>query len=59
MFLIYILILFNSLNVLAQDFPVEGRMQIRVDFWKKVYTEITTEEAFLHDINDLSNWQIY
>ena len=54
MFLIYILILFNSLNVLAQDFPVEGRMKIRVDFWKKVYTEITTEEAFLHDINDLS-----
>ncbi|OFZ46467.1 MAG: hypothetical protein A2381_02035 [Bdellovibrionales bacterium RIFOXYB1_FULL_37_110] len=54
MFLIYTLIFFNSLNLLAQDFPVEGRMQIRVDFWKKVYTEITTEEAFLHDINDLS-----
>lgn len=29
-------------------------MRTRVDFWKKVYTQITTEEGFIHDQNDLS-----
>ncbi len=29
-------------------------MQTRVDFWKKVYTEISTTEGFLHDEDDLS-----
>lgn len=29
-------------------------MQVRVDFWKKVYTEISTTEGFLHDEDDLS-----
>lgn len=36
------------------DFPVKGSMRTRVDFWKKVYTQITTEEGFIHDQNDLS-----
>jgi len=35
-------------------FPVHGKMRIRVDFWKKVYTEITQHEAYLHDSEDLS-----
>ena len=35
-------------------FPVEGKMRERVAFWKKVYTEITTKEAFIHDSEDLS-----
>ncbi|TNF26466.1 MAG: LysM peptidoglycan-binding domain-containing protein [Deltaproteobacteria bacterium] len=29
-------------------------MRTRVDFWKKVYTEISTSEAFIHDTEDLS-----
>ncbi len=29
-------------------------MRTRVDFWKKVYTEISTTEAFMHDSEDLS-----
>lgn len=29
-------------------------MRVRVDFWKKVYTEISTTEAFVHDTEDLS-----
>ena len=35
-------------------FPVDAAMRIRVDFWKRVYTEITSDEAFLHDTEDLS-----
>jgi membrane-bound lytic murein transglycosylase D len=38
----------------SEAFPVEGPMRVRVDFWKKVYTEITTKEAFIHDPEDLS-----
>lgn len=57
----YLLILFllsTSLNAETfhrnPDFPVKGSMRVRVDFWKKVYTQITTEEGFIHDQNDLS-----
>ena len=35
-------------------FPVKGEMRTRVDFWKKVYTQITTRESFVHDSQDLS-----
>lgn len=38
----------------ASDFPVKGDIENRVNFWKKVYTEISTQEAFLHDDEDLS-----
>ncbi|MCO4793667.1 MAG: transglycosylase SLT domain-containing protein [Bacteriovoracaceae bacterium] len=35
------------------EFPVRGSIRIRVDFWKKVYTEITSKEAFIHDSENL------
>lgn len=35
-------------------FPVRGEMRTRVDFWKKVYTEINSRESFVHDSEDLS-----
>ncbi len=38
---------------LAEDFPIKGSLVARVSFWKRVYTEITTKEAFLHDSEDL------
>jgi membrane-bound lytic murein transglycosylase D len=57
----YLLILFFlSSSLYAEsfhrnpDFPVKGSMRVRVDFWKKVYTQITTKEGFIHDQNDLS-----
>jgi membrane-bound lytic murein transglycosylase D len=47
------LILFNT--AFSENlFPVDEYMKTRVDFWKKVYTEISTTEGFLHDENDLS-----
>lgn len=38
---------------LAENFPIKGSLVDRVNFWKRVYTEITTKEAFLHDSEDL------
>jgi flagellar basal body-associated protein FliL len=38
----------------AENFPVKGTVKTRVHFWKKVYTEITSLEGFLHDPKDLS-----
>lgn len=35
-------------------FPMEESLKIRVNFWKKVYTEVSTNEGFLHDEDDLS-----
>lgn len=46
-----------SFSLFAQDFPVKNEMRQRVDFWKKVYTEITTDQAFMHDPDE--PWIIY
>src|SRR5690606_9366978 len=43
---------FAKLN--PEHFPVDAAMRVRVDFWKKVYTEISTQQGFLHDTDDLS-----
>ncbi len=52
-----ILILWFGVSAFAQlpprEFPVDAAMRIRVDFWKRVYTEITSEQGFLHDSEDL------
>lgn len=45
---------FTLLASNQSNFPVNGKMRQRVDFWKKVYTEISTEEAFIHDTEDLN-----
>jgi membrane-bound lytic murein transglycosylase D len=37
-----------------EHFPVDAAMRTRVDFWKKVYTDVTSQESFLHDSEDLS-----
>lgn len=36
------------------NFPIKDSMRQRVDFWKKVYTEISTQQAFVHDTEDLT-----
>ncbi len=56
-FIATIFITFLSLhcaNALSPEFPIKGNVERRVNFWIKVYTEITTQEAFLHDSEDLS-----
>jgi len=51
-----LLVLASSISFAQEEtaFPVKGEVRVRVDFWKKVYTEIDTTEAFLHDSEDLS-----
>lgn len=48
-----IVLLVLSTNTFAY-LPVKGSMKERVDFWIKVYTEITTNQAFAHDPKDLN-----
>ncbi|MCB0417934.1 MAG: LysM peptidoglycan-binding domain-containing protein [Bdellovibrionales bacterium] len=56
----YLAILLLILNASAfaklnpKHFPVDEAMRVRVDFWKKVYTEISTNQGYLHDPDDLS-----
>ncbi len=38
----------------SPNFPVDAKMQKRVNFWKKVYTEISSHEAFIHDKDDIN-----
>lgn len=55
---LYLLILgapFSQDNTsLIENFPIKGEVETRVNFWVRVYTEITTKEGFLHDSEDLS-----
>ncbi len=36
------------------DFPEPAELRRDVDFWQQVYTEITTEQGFLHDEQNLA-----
>lgn len=48
-------ILIISQNSFSEEFfPVDENLQKRVDFWKKIYTEVSTNEGFLHDEDDLT-----
>lgn len=38
----------------THPFAVPRGMESRVNFWKKVYTEYTTRQAIIHDIDDLN-----
>ncbi len=33
----------------TDEFPVPEGLSARVDFWKKIYSEVTSDEGFLHD----------
>ncbi|NIQ03700.1 MAG: hypothetical protein GWM98_27925, partial [Nitrospinaceae bacterium] len=36
------------------DFSVPEGLESRVKFWKKVYTQYSTQHAIIHDIDDLN-----
>ena len=44
---------FNT-TLASKGFPIQGEMVARVKFWEKVYTQITTKEAFIHDADNVS-----
>ncbi|MBM4384519.1 MAG: LysM peptidoglycan-binding domain-containing protein [Deltaproteobacteria bacterium] len=37
-----------------EDFPKPAKLVPRVEFWKRVYTEVGTDGGFLHDPDDLT-----
>mgnify|MGYP003564713710 CR=1 FL=1 len=46
-FLIYIFILYHS--VVGKIFPIPKSLKTIVEFWKKIYTEVSLSEGLLHD----------
>jgi len=48
------IILLSTSVFASKHFPVKGSMIKRVNFWEKVYTQITTREAFIHDSDNVS-----
>jgi membrane-bound lytic murein transglycosylase D len=54
-FLVFILSFSFSLTHANESiFPKEELKRSRIEFWKRVYSEVTTQEGFLHDDTDLS-----
>ncbi|RLA63167.1 MAG: hypothetical protein DRQ89_07385 [Epsilonproteobacteria bacterium] len=45
--LIFPIVLFAS--TAKKHFPVDYKMRVRVNFWEKVYSQINSDEGFLHD----------
>lgn len=43
----------KSLGYSAQDFTVSESFRRRVNFWKFIYTELSTQEGVLHDSEDV------
>ncbi len=37
----------------SDPFPVGKRLQPRVEFWKRIYSEVTSDQVLLHDAEDL------
>ena len=46
--------LFISSTLASSEFPSSGTLRPRIDFWKTVYTEVTSDQGLLHDQNDMS-----
>jgi membrane-bound lytic murein transglycosylase D len=38
----------------SRHFPVDSFMRKRVNFWKKIYTDVESSEALIHDSNDMT-----
>jgi len=55
--LIFIVLFSSTLDTFARDeklFPRPAEIEHDVQFWKRVYTEITTNEGFIHDDTNLA-----
>ncbi|MDH5581492.1 MAG: transglycosylase SLT domain-containing protein, partial [Bdellovibrionales bacterium] len=48
---------YSSISIPQSHFSVDYEMRKRVNFWKKVYTEIDTNRGYIHDID--RPWIIY
>lgn len=52
--LLLIGLLFSSLHAGAANFPRPAELEPAVQFWIKVYTNITTNQGYIHDARDLT-----
>ncbi len=52
--LIFFALLLSCLNAGAGNFPRPASLEPAVQFWIKVYTQITTNQGYVHDAVDLS-----
>ena len=55
--LIFVIFFGTSLDAVARDdrlFPRPAAIEHDVQFWKRVYTEVTTNEGFIHDDKNLA-----
>jgi membrane-bound lytic murein transglycosylase D len=51
---VFLFIYFIGAAFGESTFPMDESLKKRMNFWKKIYTEISTNEGFLHDEDDLS-----
>jgi membrane-bound lytic murein transglycosylase D len=51
---VFALALASAAFAAPEDFPKPASIQARVEFWKRVYSEVGTDGGFLHDPDDLS-----
>lgn len=49
-----LLFLACPISMASEAFPSSGSLRPRIDFWKTVYTEVTSNQGLLHDQDDLS-----
>ena len=52
--ILFLALLLPCLNVSASNFPRPAELEPAVQFWIKVYTEISTSQGFIHDDETLS-----
>ncbi len=38
----------------SPHFPIDQEMRVRIEFWKKVFVKISSNEGYIHDSEDLS-----
>ncbi len=51
--LLLIALLLISLGARAEDFPRPAAIEPAVQFWTRVYTEVTTDQGYIHDARHL------
>lgn len=48
------LIIFSSAQIYAENFPRPAELERDVQFWLQVYTQATTKQGYIHDLNNLA-----
>ncbi|MEE2670963.1 MAG: transglycosylase SLT domain-containing protein [Bdellovibrionota bacterium] len=52
--LILFFIFFLNITHASENFPTHEPLRTRINFWKRIYTEVNSNEGLIHDADDLS-----